>query len=86
MRNKIFNFKIIFLSIFAFFALIQSANAFSFRNMTLDMVQISDTHIDSTKQDTAFKAIGSSSLLLKDAIKQKYPTYYNTFYASSQRF
>ena len=46
-----------------------SAYAFSFRNMTLDLVQISDTHI-SDRQDTAYKALGSSKILLKDAIEQ----------------
>lgn len=70
MKNKILNLKNIILSIFAFFALIQSTYAFSFRNMTLDLVQISDTHIETAKPDTTFKAVGSSSLLLKDAIRQ----------------
>jgi len=73
MKNNKINFKSIFITIMAFLALCifnQSANAFSFRNMTLDMIHISDTHIDTTRQDTPFKAIGSSSLLLKDAIKQ----------------
>ncbi len=46
-----------------------SSYAFSFRNMTLDLVQISDTHI-SDRQNTAYKALGSSKELLKDAIEQ----------------
>ena len=46
------------------------AYAFSFRNMTLDLVQISDTHISSDRQNTAYKALGSSGELLKDAIEQ----------------
>ena len=47
-----------------------SAWAFSFRNMTLDFVQISDTHISTNRDDTSYKALGSSSALLKDAIEQ----------------
>ncbi len=43
--------------------------AFSFRNMTLDFVHISDTHI-TTRDDTSYKALSSSRLLLKDAIEQ----------------
>ncbi|MBR1616721.1 metallophosphoesterase, partial [bacterium] len=45
------------------------AYAFSFRNMTLDFIHISDTHI-SERPDTSYKALGSSTLLLHDAIKQ----------------
>jgi len=44
--------------------------AFSFRNMTLDIVHISDTHISTDREDTSYKALGSSSILLKDAIEQ----------------
>ena len=47
-----------------------SCFAFSFRNMTLDFVQISDTHISVDREDTSYKALGSSSVLLKDAIEQ----------------
>ena len=43
--------------------------AFSFRNMTLDFVQISDTHI-TERQSTPYKALGSSKELLRDAIEQ----------------
>ena len=44
--------------------------AFSFRNMTLDIVHISDTHISVNRDDTSYKALGSSSVLLKDAVNQ----------------
>ncbi len=43
--------------------------AFSFRNMTLDFVHISDTHI-TEGPDTSYKALGSSQLLLKDMVEQ----------------
>ena len=46
-----------------------SASAFSFRNMTLDFIHISDTHI-SDRMDTSYKALSSSKALLKDAINQ----------------
>lgn len=66
MKNKLY--KIIFtLCLAVFFA--ASAYAFSFRNMTLDLIQISDTHI-SDRSDTTYKALGSSKELLKDAIEQ----------------
>lgn len=42
--------------------------AFSFRNMCLNVVQISDTHI-SDRGDTSYKLLSSSKKLLKDAIK-----------------
>lgn len=44
--------------------------AFSFRNMTLDFIHISDTHISTDRDDTSYKALSSSSLLLDDAIQQ----------------
>ncbi len=66
MKNKYLN--LILILGFIIFGTI-SAQAFSFRNMTLDLVQISDTHI-SDRQDTAYKALGSSKELLKDAIEQ----------------
>ena len=47
-----------------------SAWAFSFRNMTLDIVHISDTHISTDRDDTTYKALSSSSLLLRDAVSQ----------------
>jgi len=66
MKNKLY--KLIFsLCLAVFFA--ASAYAFSFRNMTLDLIQISDTHI-SDRADTTYKALGSSEALLEDAIKQ----------------
>jgi len=43
--------------------------AFSFRNMTLDIVQISDTHI-TDRDNTSYKALGSSKQLLTDAVEQ----------------
>lgn len=49
---------------------IAGAWAFSFRNMTLDFVHISDTHISTDRDDTSYKALSSSSLLLKDAVEQ----------------
>ena len=42
---------------------------FSFRDMELSFVQISDTHI-SDREDTSYKALSNSKLLLEDAIKQ----------------
>lgn len=42
---------------------------FSFRDMELNFVQISDTHI-SDSEDTSYKALSSSKALLKDAIDQ----------------
>ncbi len=47
-----------------------SAYAFSFRNMTLDFIHISDTHISVDRDDTSYKALSSSSFLLQDAIEQ----------------
>ena len=43
--------------------------AFSFRNMTLDFVHITDTHI-TQKASTPYKALSHSSELLADAVKQ----------------
>ncbi len=64
------NKKRIFLIVFAFvFIALGCAWGFSFRNMTLDFVQISDTHI-TDRADTSYKALGSSKELLKDAIDQ----------------
>ncbi len=42
---------------------------FSFRDMELSFVQISDTHI-SDREDTSYKVLSSSKALLEDAIKQ----------------
>ena len=67
MKNKYLKLFLVFL--FVIIASITSVFAFSFRNMTLDFIQISDTHI-TDRDDTAYKALGSSKLLLKDAIEQ----------------
>ena len=62
-------FKIFFaiLSVILFTTL--GVYAFSFRNMTLDFVHISDTHI-SERSDTNYKALSSSSILLRDMVNQ----------------
>ncbi len=67
MKNKILKYIIVFCLIIAGTI---SAYAFSFRNMTLDFIHITDTHISTDRSDTSYKALGSSSLLLKDAIEQ----------------
>ncbi len=71
-----FNFNSINKKLYSFLVLIIlaiattiGAYAFSFRNMTLDFVHISDTHITS-RADTSYKALGSSKELLKDAVEQ----------------
>ena len=46
-----------------------SVCAFSFRNMTLDFIHMSDTHI-SQRADTSYKALSSSSILLKNMVEQ----------------
>lgn len=52
------------------FAPVLNAKAdFSFKNIELNFVQISDTHI-SNRGDTNYKALSSSKELLKDAIEQ----------------
>ena len=61
--------KKLFIVLFVIFVSVAGAWAFSFRNMTLDFIHISDTHI-ANRPDTSYKAIGSSHLLLKDAIEQ----------------
>ncbi len=61
--------KILFI-LFAFLVGINCAFAFSFRNMTLDFIDISDTHISTDRADTTYKALSSSSMLLADAIEQ----------------
>ncbi len=66
MKNKYLKL-ILILSLIIFTTI--GTYAFSFRNMTLDLIQLSDTHI-SNRQDTAYKALGSSKELLKDAIEQ----------------
>ncbi len=66
MNNRIHNLIII---IFTLFAMASSAFGFSFRNMTLDFIHMSDTHITDS-EDTSYKAVGSSKDLLGDAINQ----------------
>lgn len=66
MKNKYLKL-ILILSLIIFTTI--GTYAFSFRNMTLDLIQLSDTHI-SNRQDTAYKALGASKELLKDAIEQ----------------
>ena len=61
-------FKIFLTLLSVFLITTLSVCAFSFRNMTLDFVHISDTHI-SNRPDTSYKALSSSSLLLKDMIE-----------------
>lgn len=61
--------KIIFALVAVLFTAL-SAYAFSFRNITLDFIHISDTHISTDRADTSYKALGSSSELLRDAINQ----------------
>ena len=46
-----------------------SAYAFSFRNMTLDFIHITDTHI-TNRESTSYKALGHSIPLLTDAVDQ----------------
>jgi len=48
---------------------VQSSQAFSFKEMTLKFVQISDVHI-SSKPDTSYKIISNSKDLFADAIEQ----------------
>lgn len=68
MKNRYL--KLILTVFFVIITSITSVWAFSFRNMTLDFIQISDTHISVDKDDTSYKALSSSSLLLKDTIEQ----------------
>ena len=66
MRNKLLK---LFVILGLVIATMIGCYAFSFRNMTLDFVQISDTHI-TDKPSTPYKALGYSKRLLKDAIAQ----------------
>ena len=63
------HFRILLSTLSVFLITTLSVYAFSFRNMTLDFVQISDTHI-TQRADTSYKALSSSSVLLKDMIYQ----------------
>ena len=67
MKNKIIK---LFLLLSVILSTTLSANAFSFRNMTLDIVQVSDTHISTDRSDTQYKALSSSRALLSDIINQ----------------
>ncbi len=63
------NIKYLLIAFLAFLTVTSSAIAFSFRDITLKFVQISDSHI-SERQNTSYKMLASSKLLLTDAIKQ----------------
>lgn len=67
MKNKFLKYII---AIVIFLTGTISAYAFSFRNMTLDFIHITDTHISANRDDTSYKALGSSSMLLRDAVEQ----------------
>ena len=67
MKNKIVKFLLILCVILS---TTLNCHAFSFRNMTLDIVQVSDTHISVDRADTSYKALSSSRALLADIIKQ----------------
>ena len=57
------------LIVFLIFLNVMPSSAFSFRNMTLNVVQLTDTHI-SEREDTSYKMLSSSKALLEDAIKE----------------
>ena len=61
--------KIFILALFIIIASIGVASAFSLREITLKFIQISDVHT-SDREDTTYKMLSSSKLLLADAIKQ----------------
>ena len=63
------NIKHLFIALLAFLTITTSAIAFSFRDITLKFVQISDSHI-SERQNTSYKMLASSQVLLTDALKQ----------------
>ena len=65
--NKRFKIFLTVLSVILITTL--SVYAFSFRNMTLDFVHISDTHV-TDRASTNYKALSSSKFLLKDMIEQ----------------
>ena len=66
MKNKLSK---IFLLIGLILAVTLGCYAFSFRNMTLDFIHISDTHI-TQRESTPYKALKHSNELLADAIDQ----------------
>ena len=59
--------RIFLTAVFLIFLNAMPSGAFSFRNMTLNVVQISDTHI-TDREDTSYKMLSSSKELLEDAI------------------
>ena len=66
MKNKLTK---IFVILGLIIAITTGCYAFSFRNMTLDFVHISDTHI-TDRASTSYKALGSSKELFADAVEQ----------------
>ena len=66
MKNRLTK---IFVILGLIIAITTGCYAFSFRNMTLDFVQISDTHI-TDRASTSYKALGNSKELLTDAVEQ----------------
>ncbi|MBR5303736.1 MAG: metallophosphoesterase [Candidatus Gastranaerophilales bacterium] len=66
MKNKLTK---IFVILGLIIAITTGCYAFSFRNMTLDFVQISDTHI-TNRASTSYKALGNSRELLTVAVEQ----------------
>ena len=66
MKNKITK---IFLILGLIIAITTGCYAFSFRNMTLDFIHITDTHI-TDRASTSYKALGNSKELLVDAVEQ----------------
>lgn len=66
MKNKILKILSIFMLIIA---ITTGCYAFSFRNMTLDFIHISDTHI-SNRASTSYKALSNSKELFADAVEQ----------------
>jgi len=62
-------FKLLFAILSVFIITTLSVYAFSFRNMTLDLVHMSDTHI-SDRADTSYKALSSSEVLMKDMLEE----------------
>ena len=66
MKNK---FIKIFTILSLIIAITTGCYAFSFRNMTLDFIHISDTHI-TDRMSTSYKELGHSKELLTDAVEQ----------------
>ncbi|MBQ4646925.1 MAG: metallophosphoesterase [Candidatus Gastranaerophilales bacterium] len=66
MKNKITK---IFVILGLIIATTIGCYAFSFRNMTLDFIHITDTHI-TDRASTSYKALGHSKELLVDAVEQ----------------